>query len=231
MDRAECIVAAFLIVGMIDPGVQCESGTVDGTVDLEERSIEDKYGRVDIVANTTWNFLTKCIVDFEIGRAAIGIHELERNRNVTYRISTIVGNTQFDGIFLVVDTAAATRRDDFGDGDIVVERRIDSHGNAGVIAGAVARTEATEIIERVVEVLGCRTPVGRAIVVIVTIVEELATCGVTVPTDDTAGRLCRPEIAVCAIVDQGVVTDRHLGSVVGSDADVIGGIVNFLSFV
>ena len=65
---------------------------------------------------------------------------------------------------------------------------------------------------------------GRTSVVVVTVVEEIATDGVTMPTDGAVGVLGSPEVGIGAVVNHGVVRYGHLGRVVGGDVDVVGSI-------
>ena len=163
-------------------------------------------------------------MDFEIGDTSICIHEFESYGDVGYRLATIVGHTQGDSVLFEIDATRSARRTDFGDGHVVVNGRIDAHIDGRVVAGAVTCAEATEVVEGVVEVLGCIAPVSRTPVVVVTVVEEVTRGGITMPTDCTIGVLRSPKIAIGAIVHHCVVRDGHLGCVVGGNADVVSGV-------
>ena len=227
---AERVVAALLVVGMVDPsveGILCLDESRSGV--LEQSSIEGEVVVADIVAYTARDGSADGVVDFEIGDTAIGVHEFECNGNIADSLTTIVDHAEGDGVFLEIDTARGTRRTHFGDRDIVVERRIDTHVDGSIVAGAVAGAEAGEVVGRVVEILRCFAPVSGTVVVVVAVVEEVATGGVAMPTDGAVGVLGGIEIAIGAIVDHGVVGDGHFGSVVGSDVDIAGGIVMILN--
>ena len=231
MDVAQGVVAALLVVGMIHPCVEREGGVGERLVNLEQGSVECEVEVTDVVANTARDSGTDGVVDLEVSDTAVGIHELERDGYVGNRLTTIVDYTESDSVLFEIDTARAARRTHLGDGDIVVEGRIDADINLRIVTGAVAGAETAEVVERVVEVLRCGVPVGGTIVVARTVVEEFAADSVAMPTDGTVGILCGPEVGVGAIVDHGVVRDGHLGRVVGGDVDVVGGVGKGLKVV
>ena len=54
---------------------------------------------------------------------------------------------------------------------------------------------------------------------IVTIIEETAVGSVACPADNASFALCCPLVAIGTVVDHGVVSNGHIGSVVGRDID------------
>ena len=178
-----------------------------------------------VVAYTSRNGDSCGVVYFKIGDTSVSIHKLEGNGNIGYGLAAVVDDAEGDGILFKIDTATATRRTYFGDRHVSGQRQVDTNVDVRIVAGAVARTEAVEVVERVVEVLWSIAPVGRTVVVIVSVVEETTVGSIARPSDDSGLTLCRPKVAIGAIVDHGVVGNRWVRSVVGSNVDIVGGIV------
>ena len=185
MKGTEGVVAALLIVGMIDPCVESERGVGEGLVDLEKRSVEREVVVGDVIADTSGDSGADGVVDFEIGDTTSGIHELECNGDVGDRLRTVVDHTEGNCVFFKIDTTGGSGRANLGDGDVIVERRVDADVDLRIVTGAVAGAEAAEVVEAVVEVLGSGTPVSGTDILVVTIVEEVAANGVAMPTDGT----------------------------------------------
>ena len=192
MHGAECVVASLHVVGMVDPCIEGEGGISERLVDIQQCCVEGEVEVTDVVSDTSGNGGSDGVVDFKVGDTSIGIHELEGNGDVGYGLATIVHHPESHGVFFKIDTSRTTRRANLGYGHIIVERRIDAHIDGGIVAGAVTSAEAAEVVERVVEVLRCIAPVCGTTVVVVTIVEEVATDCVAMPTDGTVGVLCSP---------------------------------------
>ena len=72
---------------------------------------------------------------------------------------------------------------------------------------------------------------GRTVVVVVSIVEETAVGSIARPSDNSGLALCRPKVAIGAVVDHGVVGNRCVRSVVGSNVDIAGCIIVLFDIV
>ena len=179
----------------------------------------------DIVTHTSRDGDTSSIMYLEIGDTPVGIHEGEGDRDVGDGLAAVVDDTECDGVFLKIDTATATRRANLGNGDIVGQRVVDADIDVRIVAGAVARAEAVEVVGGVVEILRRGTPVGRTVIVVIAVVEEGAVGGVASPADDTGFTLSGPQVAVGTVVDHGVMCNGHIGCVVRGNVDIVGGVV------